>query len=88
MPFVFFNSLVARRLTLLLPKRENPAIQGLRDKLVMDLKPCFRYIDNEKKECIRMVSPMVLLVEGTPLVTLELDDSLALMMLELDDWLW
>ena len=30
--FSLFNSLVARRLTLLLPKRENPAIQG-----------CFRY---------------------------------------------
>ena len=69
--FCLFNSLVARRLTLLLPKRENPAIQGLRDKLVMDLKPCFRYIDYEKKDSIRVVSPMVLLLEGTHL----LDDA-------------
>ena len=48
LPFALFNSLVARRLTLLLPIRENPAIQGLRDKLVADLKPSFRYIDCEK----------------------------------------
>ena len=62
--FCLFNSLVARRLTLLLPKSENPAIQGLRDKLVADLKPCFRYIDCEK-ESIRVVSPMAfLLLEG------------------------
>ena len=55
--FCLFNSLVARRLTFLLPKSKNSAIQGLRDKLVMDLKPSFRYIDNEKKERIRVVSP-------------------------------
>ena len=61
--FSLFNSLVARRLTLLLPKRENPARQGLREKLVMDLKPCIRYLDGDKKENIRVVSPMVLLLE-------------------------
>ena len=29
----------------------------------MDLKPCFRYIDCDKKDSIRVVSPMVLLLE-------------------------
>ena len=35
--FCLFNSLVARRLTLLLPKSKNPDMQVLRDKLVLDL---------------------------------------------------
>ena len=60
--FCLFNSLVARRMTLLLPNRENSAIQGLKEKLVMDLKPCFRYVDCDKKDNIRVVSPMVLLL--------------------------
>ena len=29
-------------------------MQVLRDKLVLDLEPCFRYLDNDKKECIRV----------------------------------
>ena len=49
--FCLFNSLVARRLTLLLPKSKNPDMQGSRDKLVLDLEPCFRYLDIEKKKC-------------------------------------
>ena len=65
--FSLFNSLVARRLTLLLPKSNNPDMQVLRDKLVLDLEPCFRYLDNDKKECIRVVTPMVMLLEAANL---------------------
>ena len=65
--FCLFNSLVARRLTLLLPKSKNPDMQVLRDKLVLDLEPCFRYLDNDKKECIRVVTPMVMLLEAANL---------------------
>ena len=50
-----------------LPKSKNPDIQGLRDKLVLDLEPYFRYLDNEKKECIRVVTPMVMLLEAASL---------------------
>ena len=38
-------------------------MQVLRDKLVLDLEPCFRYLDNDKKERIRVVTPMVMLLE-------------------------
>ena len=54
-------------LTLLLPKGINPDMQVSRDKLVLDLEPCFRYLDIEKKECIRVVAPMVLLLEAAAL---------------------
>ena len=67
MPFCLFNSLVARRLTLLLPKSKNPDMQVLRDKLVLDLEPCFRYLENDKKGCIRVVTPMVMLLEAANL---------------------
>ena len=46
--FCLFNSLVARRLTLLLPKCNSPDMQVIRDKLaVLDLEPCFRYLDKD-----------------------------------------
>ena len=62
-----FNSLVARRLlTLLLPKSTSspPDMQVIRDKLVLDLEPCFRYLDKDVKDCIRVVTPMVMLLEA------------------------
>ena len=60
-----FNSLVARRLTLLLPKSNSPDMQVIRDKpLVLDLEPCFRYLDKDVKDCIRVVTPMVMLLEA------------------------
>ena len=66
--FCLFNSLVARRLTLLLlvlPKSNNPDMQVLIDKLVLDLlEPCFRYLDKDTKDCIRVVTPMVMLLEA------------------------
>ena len=52
--FCLFNSLVARRLALLLPKCNNPDMQVIRDKLVLDLEPCFRYLDKDRKDCIRV----------------------------------
>ena len=64
-------SLVARRLTLLLPKSINPDMQVLRDKLVLDLEPCFRYLDKDKKDRIRVVTPMVMLLEAVT----SLDDA-------------
>ena len=36
----------------------------LRDKLVLDLEPCFRYLDKDRKDCIRVVTPMVMLLEA------------------------
>ena len=62
--FCLFNSLVARRLTLLLPKSNSPDMQVLRDKLVLDLAPCFRYLDKNMKVGIRVVTPMVMFVEA------------------------
>ena len=38
-------------------------MQVIRDKLVMDLEPCFRYLDKDVKVCIRVVTPMVMLSE-------------------------
>ena len=40
-------------------------MQFLRDKLVLDLEPCFRYLDKDKKECIRVVTPMVMLLAAS-----------------------
>ena len=36
----------------------------MRDKLVLDLEPCFRYLDKDVKDCIRVVTPMVMLLEA------------------------
>ena len=58
------DDLVARRLTLLLvPKSNSPDMQVIRDNLVLDLEPCFRYLDKDVKVCIRVVTPMVMLLE-------------------------
>ena len=51
-------------------------MQVIRDKLVLDLEPCFRYLDKDVKDCIRVVTPMVMLLEADGL-----DDAR-----ELDDW--
>ena len=61
--FCLFNSLVARRLILLLSKCNSPDMQVIRDNLVLDLEPCFRYLDKDVKDCIRVVTPMVMLLE-------------------------
>ena len=39
-------------------------MQVIRDKLVLDLEPCFRYLDKDRKDCIRVVTPMVMLLEA------------------------
>ena len=40
-------------------------MQVIRDiKLVLDLEPCFRYLDKDVKDCIRVVTPMVMLLEA------------------------
>ena len=40
-------------------------MQGIRDKLVLDLlEPCFRYLNKDRKDCIRVVTPMVMLLEA------------------------
>ena len=65
-PFVYLTLwLQVRRLTLLLPKSNSPDMQVIRDhKLVLDLEPCFRYLDKDVKDCIRVVTPMVMLLEA------------------------
>ena len=42
-----------------------------------DLKPCFRLIDCDKKDNIRVVTPMVLLLEGAHLDDAGIQDDLA-----------
>ena len=47
-----------------LNKSNSPDLQVLRDKLVLDLAPCFRYLDKNMKVGIRVVTPMVMFVEA------------------------
>ena len=64
-PFVYLTLwLQGGSLTLLLPKSNSPDMQVIRDKLVLDLEPCFRYLDKDVKDCIRVVTPMVMLMEA------------------------
>ena len=64
-PFVYLTLwLQGGCLTLLLPKCNSPDMQVIRDKLVLDLEPCFRYLDKDRKDCIRVLTPMVMLLEA------------------------
>ena len=40
----------------------SPDMQVIRDKLVLDLEPCFRYLDKDVKDCIRVVTPMMVML--------------------------
>ena len=42
----------------------SPDMQVIRHKLVLYLEPCFRYLDKDVKDCIRVVTPMVMLLEA------------------------
>ena len=62
-PIIYWRSLL-NKATLLLPKCNSTDMQVIRDKLVLDLEPCFRYLDKDRKDGIRVVTPMVMLLEA------------------------